>query len=173
MISRRKDRQLFKLRHLELVRLWRVECTRRWRERYPEKYAAHRAVAAALANGSLIRPGKCARCGKECKPHAHHDDYSKPLQVEWICFYCHNIEHKNIEGLALRTSPVTTREPNPLHKTHCKRGHLRAEHMRRSGKQLVCDACKKLGRVKWNDKRRESRRTKNCPVFAHSNRGAL
>lgn len=57
---------------------------------------AHNAIAA----GKLKRPGFCSRCGKPDTPardgrttiQAHHPDYSKPLDVEWLCVKCHRSE---------------------------------------------------------------------------------
>lgn len=56
---------------------------KRWRERNPEKYAAHTVVGNALRSGKLVKQ-PCERCGAQ-KVHAHHDDYSKPLEVRWLC----------------------------------------------------------------------------------------
>lgn len=50
---------------------------------------AHSAVYRALKSGRLTRPDHCENCGAPCKPHAHHDDYSKPLDVRWLCAKCH------------------------------------------------------------------------------------
>ena len=52
--------------------------------------AAHHQVEYALANGSLLRE-PCEVCGAE-KVDAHHDDYSKPLSVRWLCRK-HHLEH--------------------------------------------------------------------------------
>lgn len=30
----------------------------------------------------------------------HHPDYSKPLEVVWMCRPCHLAEHKRLEALA-------------------------------------------------------------------------
>jgi ribosomal protein S27AE len=73
-----------------------------WRSRYerniadPEKYAARRAALYAVKIGKLRRPEACSDCGKTCKPHAHHADYSKPLDVTWLCGRCHGKEHRRI-----------------------------------------------------------------------------
>jgi hypothetical protein len=58
-----------------------------WIERNPEKRAAQIAVGNALRDGKLVR-GPCERagdggCGRRIE--AHHDDYSKPLVVRWLC----------------------------------------------------------------------------------------
>ena len=54
-----------------------------WRAAHPERHNAHNAVAYALSTGKLERPERCDQCGEPCRPHAHHDDYSRPLDVRW------------------------------------------------------------------------------------------
>lgn len=71
---------------------WRQRNTaanREWRRRNPEKMSAHNKVTRALRKGALERPAFCERCDKGCTPEASHDDYSKPLEVEWLCRQCH------------------------------------------------------------------------------------
>lgn len=63
-----------------------------FRDKFPQKYKAYIAVQSAIRNGSLVR-GKCEICGLK-KTHAHHDDYSKPLDVRWLCALCHIRVHK-------------------------------------------------------------------------------
>lgn len=65
---------------------------RKRRAAHPEKSIAHRAVRAAVLSGRLTR-GPCEECG-ESETHAHHDDYSKPLDVRWLCKVC----HRNVHG---------------------------------------------------------------------------
>lgn len=55
----------------------------------PLKYNARRAVADALARGEIFR-GSC-HCGK--LGFAHHADYSKPLDITWLCHQHHYGEH--------------------------------------------------------------------------------
>ena len=55
---------------------------------------AHAAVRAALKRGDLIRPNICSDCGATSPSlHGHHADYSKPLEVEWLCASCHVTRH--------------------------------------------------------------------------------
>ncbi len=64
------------------------------RLKYPEKEKARQAVKYAVRTGRLIRPWYCELCFITCQPEAHHLDYSKPLEVEWLCFDCHKKLHK-------------------------------------------------------------------------------
>jgi len=69
-----------------------------WRAGNQEKIRAHTAVLVAVRNGSLI-PGPCEICGKTkttktTKTLAHHEDYSKPLDVIWLCSRCHAEHHR-------------------------------------------------------------------------------
>lgn len=80
---------------------------RRFQAKFPEKVAAHRAFHAALKSGRIVRPDQCERCGVACKPHGHHDDYSKPLDVRWLCHKCHNAYHNMIQGKAYSFPEVT------------------------------------------------------------------
>ena len=54
-----------------------------WRKRNPEKASAHRKVSRAIKAGKLVRQ-PCEVC-QSLETHAHHDDYSKPLDVRWLC----------------------------------------------------------------------------------------
>ena len=58
----------------------------------PKQEAAHALVKIAIAGGFLVRPAKCQKCGKKKWVEAHHPDYDKPLDIEWLCIKC----HKNI-----------------------------------------------------------------------------
>jgi hypothetical protein len=66
-----------------------AELQRAWAKRNREKSAAHCKVYRAIRSGKLVRPDQCERCEKQCKPEASHDDYAKPLEVEWLCRPCH------------------------------------------------------------------------------------
>lgn len=59
------------------------------------KFAAREKVSAAVKSGVLIRPDGCEACGSSGMIHAHHHDYSKPLEVRWLCPTCHTRLHRN------------------------------------------------------------------------------
>lgn len=50
---------------------------------------AHWAVRKAIRNGELTRPSQCEACGKTARIEAAHEDYSRPLDVRWLCHSCH------------------------------------------------------------------------------------
>ena len=58
------------------------------RLRNPQKFKARRAVAYAIRTGKM-KATPCAKCKSTVKVQAHHHDYSKPLDIEWLCFVCH------------------------------------------------------------------------------------
>lgn len=62
-----------------------------YKERFPEKYKAHYLLTNAVRDGRMIREA-CEKCGGQ-DTHGHHDDYSKPLKVRWLCPPCHAEEH--------------------------------------------------------------------------------
>jgi hypothetical protein len=56
---------------------------RRRRAEVPSMGKAHSAVSYAIRTKKLTRQ-PCEVCGRT-DSHAHHDDYSKPLDVRWLC----------------------------------------------------------------------------------------
>lgn len=64
-----------------------------WAARNQEKIKAERAAANAVRNGRLVR-GPCETCGTTNKVQGHHDDYTKPLDVRWLCPKHHAEHHK-------------------------------------------------------------------------------
>lgn len=62
----------------------------------PTKFKARWTLRNAIRDGKLIR-GMCA-CGEIGE--AHHDDYSKPLDVIWLCKKHHLEIHNKVQCLA-------------------------------------------------------------------------
>lgn len=61
-------------------------------EHYITQRKAHSLVWEALRRGDLTKQ-PCEECGRVDKIHAHHDDYTKPLMVHWLCVSCHRKHH--------------------------------------------------------------------------------
>lgn len=62
------------------------------RERHQARWQVRRAIAA----GKLVRL-PCEVCGIE-PAEGHHDDYSKPLDVRWLCKLHHREHHARVGG---------------------------------------------------------------------------
>lgn len=65
----------------------------------PIQRVANIIVGNAIRDKKLIRPNNCSKCGVECVPDGHHNDYAYPLSVTWLCRQCHNDWHKTNTAL--------------------------------------------------------------------------
>jgi len=74
----------------------------RWSENHPDRVSARNKVANELKYGRLVKT-PCVHCGSTKRVQGHHPDYTKPLEVIWLCQSCHAAEH-----LRLRTTAETT-----------------------------------------------------------------
>jgi len=61
---------------------------------YKDKLRANSSVKKAIQQGTLTRPDDCETCKMVGTVVAHHTDYSKPLEVMWLCRKCHVQWHK-------------------------------------------------------------------------------
>lgn len=57
-------------------------------------------MTAAVNLGKLKRM-PCEVCG-DPKSHGHHEDYSKPLDVQWLCSKHHRAVHTKVANQARR-----------------------------------------------------------------------
>jgi hypothetical protein len=71
-----------------------------YRIRNPEKEIAHSIVRKAIRLGELVRPEICPGCDETIFVEAHHNDYKKPLEINWLCSKCHGLEHRNYIDLS-------------------------------------------------------------------------
>lgn len=81
--KRRKDGKATPLNH--------AEKNKQQEKNHPEKMWARRELRNAVKRGDIKR--KPCFCGKKENVQAHHSDYSKPLDVEWLCIEHHNERH--------------------------------------------------------------------------------
>jgi hypothetical protein len=59
-----------------------------------EKLSARNAINKAIMSGKITKPEVCEACGDRGLTHGHHDDYSKKLEVRWLCAPCHGEVHR-------------------------------------------------------------------------------
>lgn len=79
----------------------------KWLAKNPQRRKAKYATRDAIKSGRLIR-GPCERCGVELA-EAHHPDYSKPLEVVWLCRVHHLEEHRRIlDSAGARSDGIST-----------------------------------------------------------------
>jgi len=101
-INQKVAKQEYKRRNREKHRLQAKEHHRRNREkrkiqskkRYhknPEKTLAQLKARRAIASGELVKE-PCIFCG-DVNVHGHHEDYTKPLEVTWLCKSHHQQVH--------------------------------------------------------------------------------
>jgi len=87
-IRRNKDPERIKSRRLQ---------SRIYYLKNPERTLVHRITSNGIRDGKIIRK-PCQVCGKK-KSQAHHDDYSRPLSITWLCFKHHReIKHHQKVG---------------------------------------------------------------------------
>lgn len=110
-----------------------------WRANNPEKTKAHEMVSKAVKSGDLAKPSECTKCHKTARLHGHHEDYSKPLCVIWLCNSC----HRKLHDFPPPHGPINYRmgETNPASKlkmaqvSEIKSKLLRGESMRKIGRE--------------------------------------
>jgi hypothetical protein len=75
---------------------------KRWEGRWPYvhdiKAKARKKLHYAIRKGLVAKAAHCEMC-PEPKVQAHHPDYSKPLDVRWLC-----TKHHRQADLALKTA---------------------------------------------------------------------
>lgn len=75
----------------------RQQYTMRHQSRHPEKVQARRLLRNAVKSGRIAKPGACSECLQaypKAQIHGHHEDYSKPYDVTWLCATCHGRQHR-------------------------------------------------------------------------------
>jgi len=101
-VQRAQKRRLSGEREKNRIRqkLWRQENRSKyalqiteWKKSNPEKAASHSLILWAIKTGLIKRDSECKQCGKNCKTEGHHENYSKPLEVTWLCKLCHAKKH--------------------------------------------------------------------------------
>ena len=96
--------EMYKLKRLEILKQVKEyqqteagrkslnDNSRRMYRKFIDKWKTRGITKYAIKTGKLKR-GSCVICGEK-NTHAHHPDYSKPLEVLWLC----PLHHRVIEG---------------------------------------------------------------------------
>ena len=95
--KQRESNLKYRLNHPDKVR----ESWRKYRSSHKEERAEYdriiNVVTHAIRDGIINRPDTCSICGEVgALLHGHHDDYSKPLDVRWVCVQCHKDIHREV-----------------------------------------------------------------------------
>jgi hypothetical protein len=114
--GRDRNREKRKKSHQEVSEAAKA-AAERYREKNRDKINARCAVRYAVMMGKVEKPSNCCECGKQETPrrlHAHHDDYGKPMNVEFLCTECHGKRHQKPIPAELLAIPTY----KPLHTFH-------------------------------------------------------
>lgn len=100
------------------------------------KLSARQKAQYAIRTGKIVR-GPCEVCG-DPKTEAHHDDYTKPLEVRWLCQAHHVDVHRD------DSRPNGNGWLGKRH-THCQRGHeFTPDNIKISAGKRQCRTCQNL-----------------------------
>lgn len=72
---------------------------KKYRKNNPEKSLAKSRLQHKITEKKIMKPSCCSICGKKTNLQAHHSDYSRPLEVLWVCDSCHKMIHKELRKL--------------------------------------------------------------------------
>ena len=67
-----------------------------YKKRSPEKQKARVKLNDAVRTGKIHKPLYCSSCEGDKHLEAHHTDYTKPLEVLWLCRTCHVDLHRGL-----------------------------------------------------------------------------
>ena len=70
-----------------------MECILEWQQEHPDRVRVKGQLQYAVEVGKIKKPRTCENCGRETRLSGHHEDYSKPLIVTWLCSSCHKLKH--------------------------------------------------------------------------------
>jgi len=107
--KRRRDYYAHPEKAAEATRKWRaknpdkgVESVGRWQRAHREKQRVHNFICRQVRLGRIIRPVICSKCQTAGRIEGHHEDYSRPLKIVWLCQKCHSVLRRKYAALKLR-----------------------------------------------------------------------
>ena len=109
--AHKKDRTNYQKAHKKELAEWRrspkgreirKRADTKYHLKHPERRIALGVVCYVVKIGKLKRSVFCEECGLPAKTEGHHPDYSKPLDVVWLCKKCHE-KIKNFTKITIFT----------------------------------------------------------------------
>lgn len=88
----------WRARRREIQRKYRSSPEGRLRVNARAKLAWH------IKAGSIAKPSCCDQCSAAVAIEAHHADYTKPLEVRWLCKPCHWANHIDSASIPISTT---------------------------------------------------------------------
>lgn len=126
-------------------------------EQYVKFKAEHQArslVSKAIKDGALHKL-PCELCGSSENVQAHHDDYTKPLDVTWLCVKCHKQWHT--KNQPIRAEYVR----RAIHCAFC--GNVFEPKERHS--MYCCDSCRLEARREVNRRSQKANKYKYTVTY--------
>ena len=95
------DQKLWKKKNSDKVQ----EVKQRYAKRHPEKIQCWRVVNSAVRIGKIVKK-PCIKCGITEDIHAHHEDYTQPHQITWLCRKHHTELHNKLRNRRVDTETI-------------------------------------------------------------------
>ena len=104
-VERERERmRRYHLEHREAEaqkrRAWRTSPEgKAWMKKYRLEHLsetkARRFMGHKVESGQVVKPARCSRCGLDTpRLQAHHENYRRPEEVEWLCAACHGLTRR-------------------------------------------------------------------------------
>lgn len=74
----------------------RKEGRKKWRATADKDKMSARVAAIRAYRKGIIKRTPCVECGGKASD-MHHPDYSRPLNVVWLCVKCHHAKHRKYD----------------------------------------------------------------------------
>ena len=78
-------------------------------EEYNLKHKVRALTRSYIKAGILVKKS-CEECGSIKKIQAHHEDYTRPMDIKWLCQKCHHEWHKHNEPIRFTGEPELTED---------------------------------------------------------------
>ena len=86
----------YKKQYSQLNREKMRDYRKQYYHRNPEKQIVRNMLNNAVKSGKVHKPVFCSSCEGDKHLEAHHTDYTKPLEVLWLCRSCHVDLHRGL-----------------------------------------------------------------------------